>query len=166
VRLYPLLVLAGIVSLFFLTGRVSISGPSADQATTLQDVAMLSAAVKDGDSVPASEGIYALLERAQRMGGPRGARLIREQLPSLDARFEADAPQLRQRLAALELSTAWGRRCRVAFLRAHEQERWFLYTLANDVSHSRSTWPVVRRYRARWHRWVKAHGTFVCTFKY
>jgi hypothetical protein len=105
VKLYPLLFLAGIVSLFFLTGRVSISGPSADPTTKLQDVAMLSAAVRDGDSVRASEGIYALLERAQRMGGPRGARLIREQLPSLDARVEADAPQFRQRLAALELST-------------------------------------------------------------
>ena len=164
-KLYPVLFLAGIVALVALTGRVSIFRASADPETKLQDVAMLSAAANDGDSVRASEGIYALLERAQRMGGPRGARLIREQLPSLDARVEADAPQFRQRLAALELSTPWGRRCRVAFLRAHEQERWFLYTLANDVSHSRSTWPVVRRYRARWRPWVKAHGT-VCTFKY
>jgi hypothetical protein len=167
VKLYPLLFLAGIVSFLVLTGKISVSWPhrSADPAITVQEVAMLSAATNDSDSVVASQEIFALLDTAQRAGGPRGARLIREQLPSLAARVEADAPVLHQRLAALDLRTSESRTCRTELLRANEQKRWFMYTFNNEVARSRSTWPVVRQFRARWHRWIAAQGT-ICNFSF
>jgi hypothetical protein len=165
VKLYPLLFLAGIASFLVLTGKVSVSWPhrSADPAITVQEVAMLTAATNDSDSVVASQHIFALLTTAQRTGGTRGASLIREQLPPLAARVEADAPVFQQRLAALDLRTSEGRTCRTELLRANEQKRWFLSTFNNEVAHSRSTWPVVRRFKVRWHRWIAAQGT-ICNF--
>ena len=160
VKLYPLLFVAGILSVLFLMGKVSIPWPhraSADPAAKAQDLIALSAATNSSDS------IFALLDTAERTGGARGARLIREQLPPLAARIESDAPNYRERLAALDLRTSYGRKCRTTFLRVNEEKRWFLYTFASDVARSRSTWPVVRRFRARWHRWIAAQGT-ICNF--
>jgi hypothetical protein len=85
------------------------------------------------------------------------------QLPPLAARIEADAPNYRERLAAVDLRTSYGRRCRSRFLRMNEEKRWLLYNFANDVARSRSTWPVVRRFRVRWHRWIRAQGRFCTT---
>ena len=166
VKLYPLLFVAGILSVLFLMGKVSIPWPhraSADPAVKAQDLIALSAATNSSDSVVASQSIFALLDTAERTGGARGARLIREQLPPLAARIESDAPNYRERLAALDLRTSSGRKCRTTFLRVNEEKRWFLYTFASDVARSRSTWPVVRRFRARWHRWIAAQGT-ICNF--
>jgi hypothetical protein len=166
VKLYPLLFLAGILSLLLLTGKVSVPWPhraSADPAAKAQDAIALAAVTNSSDSVVASVRIFALLDTAERTGGARGARLIREQLPALAARVEADAPNYRERLAALDLRTSYGRKCRVTFVRLNEGKRWFLYTFANEVARSRSTWPVVRRFRARWHRWIAAQGTMCKT---
>jgi len=162
-RLYPLLFVAGILSFLVLTGKVDIPWPhrtSGEPAAKFQDAITLAEVTNSSDSVVATQSIFALLDTAERMGGARGARLIREQLPPLAARVEADAPNYRERLAAVDVRTSYGRRCRSTFLRLNEQKRWFLFNFANEVGRSRSTWLVVRRFKARWHRWIKAQGRF------
>jgi hypothetical protein len=172
-RLYPLLVVAGLSFVFF-TGKVDVpwpqhisilQGSSGEPAANFQDLTTLAAVTNNSDSVMASQSIFALLNTAQRIGGTRGARLIREQLPPLAARIEADAPHYRERLAAVNVRTSYGRRCRSELLRVNEQKRYFQYNFAAQVGRSRSTWPVVRRFRARWDRWVTAQGR-ICNFSF
>jgi hypothetical protein len=168
VKFYPLLLLAGILSIPFLMGKVSVAWPhraSTDPAVKIQELNALIDATNSSDSVLASQSIFALLDTAETVGGARGARLIREQLPSLAARVEADAPRFRERLDAIDVRTSYGRKCRVTLLRVNEQKRWFLYTFAHDIARSRSTWLVVRRFRARWHHWIAGQGT-VCNFNF
>ena len=168
-KFYPLLFVAGILSFLFLTGKVSIvsiPGPhraSADPAVKLQEVKALGDAANRSDTVRTSQDIFVLLDTAQRVGGPGGAALIREHLPSLAARYEADVPELHRQLSAVDLKTSYGRKCRTAFLRMYEQEGWYVYTLAHDVARSRSTWPVVRRFRARWRKHIRDQG-LICRF--
>lgn len=168
-KFYPLLFVAGILSFLFLTGKVSIvtiPGPhraSADPAVRLEDLTALGDAANSSDTVRTSQDIFALLDTAQRVGGPGGAALIREHLPPLAARYETDVPDLHRQLAAVNVKTSYGRRCRTAFLRMYEQEGWYVYMLAHDVAQSHSTWRVVRRFRARWRKHVRDQG-LICKF--
>jgi hypothetical protein len=167
-KLYPLLLVAGIFSVLFFMGKVSVPWPQREPAvpgTKVQELSALINATNSSDSVIASQSIFALLDTAERTGGVAGAQLIRVQLPPLAARIEADARNYRSRLGAIDVKTPYGRKCRKALLRVNEGKRWFLYTFANDVARSSSVWPVVRSFRTRWKRWIKAQGT-MCKFNF
>jgi hypothetical protein len=165
-KLYPLLFVAGVLCVLFFTGKISIPwsyAESEDPAAKAQEINALVQATNSSDSVVATQSVFALLDTAERAGRARGAHLIREQLPALAARIDADAPNLPERLSAVDVRTSEGRECRTALLRLNAEKRWFLHTFAEDIARSRSTWRVVHGFRARWHRWVVAQRT-ICNF--